>query len=672
MKVYSNFLRKIQGELIFLAIMILMFFETLNSFLTNVYALNFAIMGIGPYTLLVVFFLSPPILLIFRKKFPTIGLYITAGLLIIARILMVIITNTTALTIITGFGVSAFSIFLPAYLVRTDQDQSKPLYITITQAFVIAICSWIALKAIGSSFDFSTYGLGRIISGVLVLVAILTLPIIQFQKEPEEVTQDAGLPETEKTRFGKVFLLSLGIYGIIAILWFALAYPSAFSRWSASSYLIVTIITIISFVSFFSLLTIFPNIFKKLRIWMIVVLNVVLLTSLVLVAALPGAQFNVVQQVFTYITAVLSPVALLDFMLLTKEINKAKPTVKQLGGSFGISSLLFMIVSFLMAISFNYEFVPLAFLFRDKVYIIILLTSIFVFIAVVFIKGVKGFTVESFKEIPKKLPKGNKIVSFVFIGIIIMCSVIGLSINTITPDTPSSPTTLRVMTYNVHQGEDELGQFNFERILATIRRTNPDIIAFQESEMARICFSNSDLVRYLATKLDMYYYYGPKTLAGTYGVSTLSKYPIISSETYFMPSADSQRVILKSEIRIGVETITFYNTHFGLSSTERINHAIFTRDLTLGSTRAFCLGDFNTIPTDSPYPFITTNFDDGWLAINPTGFNGTGYDGGTTPESGRRIDYILFTSDFTINSIEVLTWAIESDHYPVLAVFTYP
>ena len=119
---------------------------------------------------------------------------------------------------------------------------------------------------------------------------------------------------------------------------------------------------------------------------MIVVLNVVLLTSLVLVAALPGAQFNVVQQVFTYITAVLSPVALLDFMLLTKEINKAKPTVKQLGGSFGISSLLFMIVSFLMAISFNYEFVPLAFLFRDKVYIIILLTSIFVFIAVVFIK----------------------------------------------------------------------------------------------------------------------------------------------------------------------------------------------------------------------------------------------------------------------------------------------
>ena len=139
-----------------------------------------------------------------------------------------------------------------------------------------------------------------------------------------------------------------------------------------------------------------------------------------------------------------------------------------------------------------------------------------------------------------------------------------------------------------------------------------------------------------------------------------------------MPSADSQRVILKSEIRIGVETITFYNTHFGLSSTERINHAIFTRDLTLGSTRAFCLGDFNTIPTELPYPFITTNFDDGWLAINPSGFNGTGYDGGTSPESGKRIDYIFFTSDFTINSIEVLTWAIESDHYPILAEFTYP
>jgi len=93
MKAIYNLVRKLHSEVILLSILFLFFFETLNSFLTNVYALNFAIMGIGPYALLSLFLLSPLILLIFREKTPVVGIYLSSGLLVISRILLLVVQD---------------------------------------------------------------------------------------------------------------------------------------------------------------------------------------------------------------------------------------------------------------------------------------------------------------------------------------------------------------------------------------------------------------------------------------------------------------------------------------------------------------------------------------------------------------------------------------------------
>ena len=687
MEKLSYFLEKISNELIFTALLWFIFFQTINSFITNVYAINFSIMGLGPGALLILFLVSPFLLLIFKKEFPIIGVYITIAILLLARILMLFISNIYVLAAVTGFGVAAFSMYLPISIIRKGKSEDSPQYLIITQGFIIALGLSIALRTIGSSYDFSSFGFGKIISGVFVLIVGIMLPGIvqrieqppvesQFESE-EETLYDNSTEESvddiqpkEKKSFGRVFLLSLGVYCVIMIEWFVLGYPSAFTRWSDSSYFIVTLLTIISMSLFFVFISYKPKIFNEMKIWLIVVLNILLLTSIVLVSALPQPKYTIVQQIFTYLSAILSPIVFIDFLLFTKELNQLKPAPRKLGGAFGLSSLIFLIVSFLMVSSFNYEWVPGMGILRDRFYILMILVTVLILIPLIFVKGAKVFKAVGFNDLPKKLGKKNQIIAYVLIGMIIVVSSTGLGINYINPDTPTSPTTLNIMTYNVHQGEDKLGQFNLERLLVSIRRADPDILALQESDMARICLSNIDLIRFLAENLNMYYFYGPKTIEGTYGVAILSKFPIEFTETYFMPSGShSQRVVIRADLRIGLELISFYNTHFGLQHEERTPQAEFISDLLSGKTRTFIAGDFNTKDNETEYPIFTSGFLDSWLELNPSGINGTGFNGDTNRFPRRRIDYILFTNDFTISNVEVLTWAAESDHWPVFAQF---
>jgi len=448
-KSFPRFFKNIYSELIFISLLFLVFFQTLNTFITNVFALNFILFGIGPYTILVIFFLSPPILLFFKKKFHINGIFVTISLLLIARILMVFITDLVALSLITGVGVAAFFVFLPAYLVRQKETNGTPNFLTITQGLTIAIGLSIALKAFGNSFDISIFGLGRIISAVIVAIIILMMPGLYFREveqeesgilveeedealeiDEEEMEKKAPLPE-KKAGFGKVFLLSLGIFGVFLIEWFALAFPNAFARWSDSSYQIVTILILASNALFLILITVRPKILNKLKIWLIVILNVLLITSIILVSALPGTI--VVQQIFTYVTAVLSPIALLDFMLLTKQLNKMQPSIRKLGGAFGLSSLILLIVTFLNISAFNYEWVPLMGFLKGRYYIIIILVALMILIPITFVKGIKGFNIQAFKKLPKKTNTKNQVTAYILIGLVpntfncfsnIFCSII--------------------------------------------------------------------------------------------------------------------------------------------------------------------------------------------------------------------------------------------------------
>jgi len=48
------------------------------------------------------------------------------------------------------------------------------------------------------------------------------------------------------------------------------------------------------------------------------------------------------------------------------------------------------------------------------------------------------------------------------------------------------------------------------------------LIGLQESDTNRISGGNSDIVRYFADRLDLYAYYGPKVVPGTFGIALLA------------------------------------------------------------------------------------------------------------------------------------------------------
>lgn len=66
------------------------------------------------------------------------------------------------------------------------------------------------------------------------------------------------------------------------------------------------------------------------------------------------------------------------------------------------------------------------------------------------------------------------------------------------------------------------------------------IIGLLESDTERVVMGNRDVVQYLAESLNMYADYGPSTRDHTWGCAMLSKYPILKSTHFLLPSPNGE------------------------------------------------------------------------------------------------------------------------------------
>ena len=83
-------------------------------------------------------------------------------------------------------------------------------------------------------------------------------------------------------------------------------------------------------------------------------------------------------------------------------------------------------------------------------------------------------------------------------------TILGGVLITASPEPVTPGTSIKVMTYNIQQGYDEFGMWAFDGQLEVIRAEDPDILALQESDIARISGGNADIVRFIADKLNLY------------------------------------------------------------------------------------------------------------------------------------------------------------------------
>ncbi|WP_059173303.1 endonuclease/exonuclease/phosphatase family protein [Bacillus sp. FJAT-27445] len=236
-------------------------------------------------------------------------------------------------------------------------------------------------------------------------------------------------------------------------------------------------------------------------------------------------------------------------------------------------------------------------------------------------------------------------------------------------------TSIKVMTYNIHHGVGIDNVLDLGRIASLVREEGADIVALQEVDRHYGARSNfEDQAQKLATLLGYHYVYAANldlhpTEEGAnrrqYGTAVLSKYPIIQSENYFLPSFwQEQRGLLETTINVKGSHIRVYNTHLGLDVQQRLAQVKeINKIVTAKKTEAILMGDLNAEPESEEIKLLLegTNFFDVFGNIEAVN---------TFPvEDPRiRIDYIFSSVGLKVSNQYVIN-STYSDHLPVIAEF---
>lgn len=228
---------------------------------------------------------------------------------------------------------------------------------------------------------------------------------------------------------------------------------------------------------------------------------------------------------------------------------------------------------------------------------------------------------------------------------------------------------IRVLSYNIHHGEGTDGKVDLDRIAAIMKKLKPDIIALQEVDRYLPRSGNVDQASVLAELMGMHVAFGKaiSLAGGEYGVATLSRFPITSSETILLPRAvrGEQRVLLTTQIAPpgNMPPITFTGTHLEVNpkfiQADQVN-TIIER---YGTHDPFILaGDMNATPDSDTMKLLRTKWADATADITDW-----------TNEEDGKIDYVMYgpRSSWKVVSSRMVKEDVASDHRPVLAVLKW-
>ena len=247
---------------------------------------------------------------------------------------------------------------------------------------------------------------------------------------------------------------------------------------------------------------------------------------------------------------------------------------------------------------------------------------------------------------------------------------------------------LRVLSYNIHHGQGTDGQLSLERIAQVIRRADADLVALQEVD--QLC-GRSDRKNQVQELERLTGYYGVFGKAidfdgGQYGQAILSRWPIKESLVHPLPnvqqpngSMPEQRIVLETIVETDLGTIRLVATHLDHSKkdlrfeqAQAIDRLLDSPGLQADATSrnpnqsiaTILAGDLNDVP-ESPTLGV---FQKRWQ-MDP---KLVGADLASYPSKAPeiRIDYVMPASDqgLVLESLEVLSEPVASDHRPVLAV----
>ncbi len=231
---------------------------------------------------------------------------------------------------------------------------------------------------------------------------------------------------------------------------------------------------------------------------------------------------------------------------------------------------------------------------------------------------------------------------------------------TTVPDAPI----LCVLTYNIHHGEAMDRRFDYDRLVETIAKLKPDVVALQEVDNGTGRADGVDQAALLGKRLGMNHAFGNALYysGGQYGEAILSRFPIKYSQAHHLPYqfGNEPRTALAVQIvpDNGIPEFVLVGTHLCHQSEETRRQQ--TRELKKLFNETIerpviIAGDLNARPESEPIQVLLRG---GWI---------------DTVAPNSKIDYILVreSDPWEIVESKILDEPIVSDHDPVLTILKW-
>jgi endonuclease/exonuclease/phosphatase family metal-dependent hydrolase len=160
--------------------------------------------------------------------------------------------------------------------------------------------------------------------------------------------------------------------------------------------------------------------------------------------------------------------------------------------------------------------------------------------------------------------------------------------------------TLRLATYNMHYGYDDIWHLTLEEQARLIEDNGLDVVALQEVDTGRLTSYAVDDAYYLARRLHMNVAYLP-TVEHLTGIAVLYRGEARAVETALLPSLQEQTGIVRVDLAVGGTTFSAHGIWMGLSDEDTLRQIQAALDFIGNRSPAAFGGDFNA-ELDDPEP----------------------------------------------------------------------
>jgi endonuclease/exonuclease/phosphatase family metal-dependent hydrolase len=641
----------------------LFFFEVTREFIGVAYNMNLATMSINMSVLSIFAFFSPVLYLLGLARFDLRLLFLGSGIVFaLCRVAMAITVPVAVYLLLTVLSIVSFGIFLPALILKFRQQYPTIGIPSLQVAVAVTAAAGVDLvfRVLGNTFDVSIYGitaqrLGALVvvipAAILFLISLVMWHCAAENSQPSD--EEKSQPKSSASKFRS--LLGCGIGAMFFLYSGFLAYPNSIARWVEGSYSLTAVLFGAVLGGF-----VLVSLLSKPAKWLVSKTGLTIGSFVILIALIIYAFVNIPSLVIVLIALAVFflPVLLVGVLdyLLQPHVN-----IRQIASFFTVAAAALVPLLLLSVFTLTWAFVPGMGFLRDQ------MGTLLVVALILLLLGTAGFRYRASEISRKEAVLKNRILIAIFGVLVITGTSAGVAFYQIHPE-PVRPDTLKVMTYNIHQGFDTEGRITPWTILEPIQRVSPDILALQESDMNRLSSTNVDIVQWLAYKLDMYVYFGPQTKYQIYGVAILSKFPLDHTETHYLPSIEDQRVLVRADIQWNDQTLSVYAVHMGLSEEDRTNQASEILEILSQNTNSkILMGDLNSLPDSKQIDAFLKVLGDSWVIAGHNPTDPLGYTLSSL-EPYERIDYILVSQEFAcVLYSEVIRGVYGSDHLPYWA-----